>query len=155
MKFKIHKDELFSGTLELESAILGGSARALLNGDPLARAKEKGAPFLLKVKDGTTQKLYVRPHFLDPVPSVFLEQKEILIAEKLRPVDCFLAILPLGMFIGHGPLPAVIGYFVIVSNFKILRTKWLPSLKWAAIYGLSISVFYLISLLTGFIWSIK
>ncbi|MBY0358370.1 MAG: hypothetical protein K2W82_10250 [Candidatus Obscuribacterales bacterium] len=155
MNFKINRQDIIDGTIELHSSNWGGRASANLDGKQLERAREKGWPFIVPGKKGKSHKLYVRAHFLDPVPAVTLDQQEILLAEKLRIVDCFFAVLPIGMFIGHGPLPTLLGYFVVSANFKILRSKWMPTLKWAAIYALSIAVFGLTTMLSKLIWNTR
>lgn len=132
-----------------------GRAKVQLDGKYLERSKEKGSPFLVRDKEGNIRQLRIKAHFFDPVPVILLDQEEILLAERLRVIDCLLAILPIGMFIGRGPLPTLIGYFVITANFRILRTRLSPTVKWVAVYALSLAVFYLTVTLANFIWSTK
>lgn len=142
MKFIIKRKEIAGEILELERSPVSAQVKVSLDGKPLERLKEKRNPFLLPMKDKSSRKLYVRARWLDPVPVVLLDQEEILLAEKLRFIDYLFACFPILMFLVYGPFSTVVAFFLLMGNFRILRTNWKPTVKWAAIYALDLLVFW-------------
>lgn len=154
MKFTIEREDL-SEPLVLERPFWSGALKAYLGKTPLPRIKEKGFPFAfeLPARKNTMRKLLIKPGWLDPVPQVFIDTEEVKLAEKLRGIDYCFACFPVLMFLPYGPLATVCAFFLLLTSFRVLRTKSRPSLKWAAIYALYIAVFWLILAIARFAWS--
>ena len=51
------------------------------------------------------------------------------------------------MFIGYGIPATLVGFFVITSNFNILRSKLHPTLKWVVIYFTSLAAYVVFALI--------
>lgn len=154
MKFTIKRQDFVQGeALEIERSALSGRLKVRLNGEELAQLKEKGHPFDVTMKDRSHRKLFVRARWLDPVPVVLLDSEEILLAEKLRWIDYMFGCFPALMFLVYGPLPTIIAFFMLMGNFRILRTKMRPTIKWSAIYALDIVLFWIVALLVKFVWN--
>ncbi|MBX9686761.1 MAG: hypothetical protein K2X27_08665 [Candidatus Obscuribacterales bacterium] len=153
MKFSLKRKDIAADSLEIERSALSGFVQVKIDGRPLARLKEKNGPFEVEMKDRSKRKLFVRSRWLDPVPAVFLGDEELLLAEKLRFIDYLFGCFPVLMFLPYGPLPTVIAFILLLLNFRILRTKTQATLKWAAIYALDISLFWLLLALVKFVGS--
>lgn len=152
MKFTIKRKDFAGGeSLELERSPVSGKVKVRLGEQVLEHIKEKGSPFDLTMKDKTHRKLFVRARWLDPVPAVFLDQEEILLAEKLRWIDYLFGCFPALMFLVYGALPTLIAFFMLMANFRILRTKMRPTIKWGAIYALDITLFWIVVGLVQFV----
>lgn len=147
MQYSIKRKDIAGESIELQQAPISGKVVANNDGKPLERSKEKYGPFQVRMKDGTVKRLFVRPRLLDPVPTVHLEDEEILLARKLFVVEYVFAAVPILMFLIHGPIATVIAFVLLLTNFRILRTKWMPTLKWCAIYALSIVVYWVFALI--------
>lgn len=152
MKFTIKRQDI-DGQLEIERFFWSGQIKACLAGKPLERVKEKGFPFIVPMKNGKNCKLIIKTGWLDPVPRLYLDQEEIRLAEPLRPIDYIFACFPVLMFLAYGPLATVLAFFLLMANFRILRSKSKPSLKWTSIYALNIVSFWLIIAIARFAWS--
>ncbi len=155
MKFKLQHKLLEGQDIEITCPMWFGQIMVTKDGEPLERIPEKRLPYKVVTDSGETAKLIVRANFLDPVPEVKLNGEVIPLARKLHRVESLFAVLPAGMFLGHGLLAVLIGYMVITSNFKILRSSWQGTLKWTAIYAISLGAFLFIRLLEQFAWSHK
>jgi hypothetical protein len=151
MKFTISRKDIAGEILELERSALSGRVKVIQGEKPLARLKEKHGPFDLVMADGTHRRLFVRARWLDPVPVVLLEQEAILLAQPLRFIDYIFACFPVLMFLIYGAFSTVTGFFLLMGNFRILRSKMRPSMKWAAIYAMDIAVFWLVIAIVKFV----
>lgn len=152
MKFTIKRNDI-AEAVELERSALSGAVKVSQAGKTLERLKESKYPFLIEMKDRSKKKLFIKARWLDPVPVVFLDEEEILLAEKLRVIDHIFACFPILMFLLYGALPTVVGFFLLMGNFRILRTKMQPTIKWAAIYALDIALFWIVMVIVRFAWS--
>lgn len=134
-----------------------------VDGKPLARLLERGAPYQVIDKKGDQHKLLLKAHFLDPVPAVYIDDKVVPLARPLHRVESAFAILPAGMFLGRGMLAVIIAYVLISTNFKLLRSDLkLPgklstteiggTLKWVLIYAFSLAVYLAYMLLAYLLW---
>lgn len=150
MKFSVKRKDIAGQSIEIERSLISGSVKVIVDGKQLERIKEKHGPFEIAMKDKTRRKLFVRARWLDPIPTVTLDQEEILLAERLRFIDYLFGCFPICMFLLYGPLPTLIGFFMLMGNFRILRTKMQPTVKWAAIYGLDLVVFWLVAAIVNF-----
>ena len=155
MKFKLQYKELEGQDIEITCPMWFGQVTVDIDGKPCPRLVEKQCPYRIVFNDGTVRKLVLRAHFLDPVPSVRLDEQEILLARKLHRVESVFAVLPAGMFLGHGILAVLLGYLVISSNFKILRLNLQGTLKWVLIYAISIVAYLALTVITRFAWAGK
>ncbi len=79
------------------------------------------------------------------------QKEEILLAEKLRWIDYLFGCFPALMFLFFGPLPTLVAFFMLMANFRILRSKWRPTVKWAAIYALDMVLFWIVYALVKFV----
>lgn len=149
MKFIIERKDL-SGEIVLSRSPVTARVSVTQNGKELHRLKEKNGPFEVSMKDGTSSRLLVKARWLDPVPVVFLEQESILLAEPLRFIDYLFGCFPIVMFLPYGVLSTLIGFFLLMGNFRILRTKMQPIVKWAAIYAMDIVSFWLVLAIVRF-----
>jgi hypothetical protein len=145
--FTISRKDVAGGAIEIDKTVLSGRLDVKVAGNSVHRLKEKGAPFLIPMKDGSSKQLILKMHLLDPVPAAFLDGEEILLARKLRVIECIFAFLPIMMFMPHGPLMTLLAFFILLANFRLLRTTWMPTLRWCAIYALSISIYAAFALL--------
>lgn len=143
MKYTIKRKDIAGETVELIQAPFSGRVVAQAGGVSLERVSEKFAPFLVKMKDGSTKKLTVRARLLDPVPTVYLDEEEILLARHLHIVECIFAALPILMFLIHGALATLLAFFLLLANFRILRSSMNPTVRWCAIYALNIVVYWI------------
>ena len=150
MKFTIKRKDVTGDLLELERSFWSGRITVVQCGKSLSRQSEKQRPFDVSMRDGTRRRLFVRVRWLDPVPAVFLDQEEILLAEPLRFIDYLFACFPVLMFLVYGALSTLVAFFLLMANFRILRTKMQPSIKWAAIYALDIASFWLVVAIVKF-----
>lgn len=155
MKFKLEHEILKNEDVEITCPLWFGKVLVTQKGELVERLPEAHFPFKVQGDDGAPHKLLVRAHFLDPIPKVQLDGKEILLARRLHRVETIFAVLPAGMFLGHGLFAVLLGYFVISTNFKILRSNWHGTLKWTSMYALSLGAFTLLILLEKFAWSQK
>jgi len=153
MKFSIKRNTIAGETIELERSALSGAVKVSQAGKVLERLKEARSPFPIEMKDRSKKKLYIKARWLDPVPVVFLEEEEILLAEKLRAIDYIFACFPILMFLVYGALSTIAGFFLLMANFRILRTKMQPTVKWAAIYAMDIASFWIVMAIVKFVWS--
>lgn len=147
MHFSVSRKDVAGGSIELDKTTLSGKINVKVAGESVKRLKEKDAPFVIPMKDGTNKNLVVKMHLLDPVPAIFLDGEEILLARKLRVVECVFAFLPILMFLVHGPVLTLLAFFILLANFHILRSQWMPTLRWCAIYALSIVIYAAFALL--------
>lgn len=147
LDFTINRKDVAGGKIELHKTALSGHIEVTVDGQKVQRLKEEKAPFPIKMKDGSVKKLTLKMRLLDPVPSVYLDGEEILLARKLLVVECVFAFLPIMMFLIHGPIATVLAFFVLLANFRILRLSWMPTVRWAAIYALSIILYWALALL--------
>lgn len=147
MHFSITRKDVAGGAIELDKPAVFGRLDVKVAGTSVERLKAKDAPFPIQMKDGSTKNLVVKPHLLDPVPAVSLDGEEILLERKLRVVECIFAFVPILMFLVHGPLLTLLAFFILLTNFHILRTKWMPTVRWCAIYALSITIYAAFALL--------
>jgi len=152
VKYTIKRQD-FAETLEIERAPLSGKVKVRMGGVDLQVLKEKGHPFDVTMKDRSHRKLYIKARWLDPVPVILLDTEEILLAEKLRWIDYLFGCFPALMFLVYGALPTIIAFFMLMANFRILRTKMRPTIKWSAIYALDIVLFWLVALIVKFVWN--
>ncbi|MBX9721919.1 MAG: hypothetical protein K2X81_11030, partial [Candidatus Obscuribacterales bacterium] len=148
----IKRKEFAGELLTIEQQPFSGRIAVNLDEKPLERLKEKPCPFDLPMKDKSHRKLFIRARFLDPVPAVFIDDEEILLAEKFRAIDYIFACFPILMYLVLGALPTIVAFFVLKANFKILRSKMRPSVKWAAVYGLDLLVFWIVYSMAIFAW---
>jgi len=155
MKFTVKRKDVQGETFVVERSALSGRVSVQQGDKPLARLNEKQRPFDIVMKDGAHKKLYVRSRWLDPVPVVLFEQEEILLAERLRWIDYLFGAFPVLMFLVYGAFSTLVGFFLLITNFRILRTKMQPSIKWAAIYALDISVFWIVLAVIKFVVGVK
>lgn len=151
MKFIIKRNDLKGEALELERSPVSGRVKASVDGQLLERLKEKNNPFVLVTRDNKNHKLYVRARWLDPVPVVHIDNEEIRLAENLRAIDYFFGCFPIIMFLAYGPLSTLIAFFLMMANFRILRSKMSPTVKWATIYAMDITVFWAVVTVANFI----
>ena len=151
MKFTIKRKELAGETLEIERSAFSGKLLVKQGDKQITPLKEKGRPYELDMKDKSQGRLIIRSRWLDPIPVVMLDNQEILLAEKLRWIDYLFGCFPALMFLVWGPLPTLIAFFMLMANFRILRTKMRPSVKWAAIYALDLLLFWLVVALVKFV----
>lgn len=147
MHFSINRKDVTGGTIELDKTAVSGRVDVKVSGQSVERLKEKDAPFVIPMKDGSSKKLVLKMHLLDPVPAVFLDGEEILLARKLRVIECIFAFVPILMFLVHGPVLTVLAFFILLANFRILRSTWMPTVRWCAIYALSIAIYAAFALL--------
>lgn len=151
MKFTIKRKEFAGGEpLEIDRSAFSGRVQVRLGEQLLQPTKEKGRPYEITLKGKSQGKLFVRTRWLDPVPAVFLDNEEILLAEKLRWIDYLFGCFPALMFLAYGPLPTLLSFFMLMANFRILRTKMRPSLKWAAIYAMDLVLFWIVYAISQF-----
>ena len=110
-KFKFEYDDCYD--IELLRNFWTGSAKAFLNGVQMKRLKEKGNPFQIDLRNGETKKMYIKLNGIDFAPKVVIDDKEILLAPKIKPYQYLIVGIPLIlMFIGgaFGALFGVLGY---------------------------------------------
>ncbi len=155
MKIQLQHHEIEGREIEITCPLWFGRVNVTADGGTVERTVEKDAPYQITDSEGGLHKVVVRAHFLDPVPAVYVDGKNVLLARKLHRVESFFAVLPVGMFIGRGLLAVLLGYLVISSNFKILRSNWHSTLKWVVIYALSLSAFFVFRLIEQFAWGQK
>jgi hypothetical protein len=155
MKFTVKRKDVQGDTFIVQRSALSGRLSVLQGDKPLSRLNEKQRPFDVLMKDGAHKRLYVRARWLDPVPVVLLEQEEILLAERLRWIDYLFGAFPILMFLVYGAFSTLVGFFLLMANFRILRTRMQPSIKWAAIYALDISVFWIVLAVIKFVMGTK
>ena len=155
MKFKVQHKLLEGQDIELDCPMWFGQVTVTKDGEHLERIPERRLPYKVVTASGEIAKLIVRSNFLDPVPEVKLNGEVIPLARKLHRVESLFAALPAGMFLGHGLLAVLIGYLVISTNFKILRSSWKSTFKWTTMYAISIGAFLFVRLLEQFAWSQK
>lgn len=147
MHFSINRKDVSGELIELDKTTLSGRINVKVAGESVPRLKEKDAPFVIPMKDGSKKNLVVKMHLLDPVPAIFLDGEEILLARKLLIIECVFAFLPILMFLVHGPVLTLLAFFILLANFRILRSQWLPTIRWCAIYALSIVIYAAFALL--------
>lgn len=153
MKFSIKRKDLKGETLELERSPVSGRVKASLDGKSLERLNEKNRPFDLITRDNKHHKLYVRARWLDPVPVVHIDDEEIKLAENLRAIDYFFGCFPIIMFLAYGALSTLVAFFLMMGNFRILRSKMSPTMKWATIYAMDLAVFLAVVAIVKFVIS--
>lgn len=144
MKFTIKRKDVEGEQIEIERSPVSGRVKVSVGGKELERLKDKNRPFNLKMKDKTHKKMFIHARWLDPVPAVFIDSEEVLLAEKLRVIDYAFGSFPILMFLVYGPFSTVVAFFLLMGNFRILRTRMSPTVKWAAIYAMDIAVFWIV-----------
>ncbi len=152
MKFIIKRKDLKGEALELERSPVSGRVKASVDGKALERLKEKNSPFDLVTTDKVHHKLYVRARWLDPVPVVHLDSEEIKLAENLRAIDYFFGCFPIIMFLAYGAISTLVAFFLMMGNFRILRSKMSPTVKWATIYAMDIVAFWAVVAIVKYVW---
>jgi hypothetical protein len=151
MKFTIKRKDVAGESLEIERGTWTGQVKVIQEGKPLSRLKEKNVPFEIRMKDGSRSKLFVLARWLDPIPKLMLGTEEIRLAEPLRMIDYIFGCFPVLMFLVYGALSTLVGFFLLMGNFRILRTKMQPSIKWAAIYAMDIAAFWIVIAIVKFV----
>lgn len=150
MKLKLQHEDICDD-IEINAPWFG-KLTVTCSGNPLERVADKQPAYTVVARDGSTKKLQLKAHFLDPVPDAMLDGKPILLARKLHLVESLFAVLPVGMFIGHKLLAVLLGVVVITTNFKILRSNLHGTLRWVLIYGQSLLAFMLLLLIEHLLW---
>lgn len=145
MKFCVRRKDIAGETLEFERSAWTGHVKVRMDGKELQRLNEKNRPFDLPMKDKSRKKIFIRARWLDPVPVVLIDKEEVLLAERLRPIDYIFGCFPISMFLVYGSFSTLIGFFLLLGNFRILRTKMSPTIKWAAIYAGNLAAFWAVT----------
>ncbi len=140
MKYKFKLQEGNNPEIELEKSFWLGNIKVYVNGKEVARLKEKGKPFPLPMGDGTVKKMLVKG-WLDDVPKVIVDGKEILLARKLFWYEYVLGFIPAVLLMG-GALGGAFGVIGIMFNFKILRSSHTMLIKSLFILGVTVFLFF-------------
>lgn len=98
-----------------------GKVKVYVNGNEIKRSKEKGKPYLIPMTDGSVGKIFLKRGFVDNVPKVLYNNKEILLVEKLEWYEYAICALPLLLLFLGGAIGALFGALGTVINLNIFR----------------------------------
>jgi hypothetical protein len=104
------------------------------------RRKKMKYKFKLQEGNGTVKKMLVKG-WLDDVPKVIVDGKEILLARKLFWYEYVLGFIPAVLLMG-GALGGAFGVIGIMFNFKILRSSHTMLIKSLFILGVTVFLFF-------------
>ncbi|ATW26925.1 hypothetical protein [Candidatus Formimonas warabiya] len=113
-----------------------------VNGKLTERVKEKGNPYIIKLEDGTSEKVFLKLNPFDNVPIIKFKDEEILFVRKLYWYEYVLGGLPLILVIIGGALGGLLGALGAIMNFRIIRTDYSLPLKAVFILGVTILSYF-------------
>lgn len=116
--FALPGDE--SPQLELQIPFWG-RPRLHADGQEIEPLPERGRPFAIRLRDGTTCKLFVKGIGFDYLPKVIADGNEILLGRRLGWWEYGLGGLPILLVVAGGALGGLCGALAALVNFRILR----------------------------------
>lgn len=138
MEYAFKLSDYPNDNFKINSSFWKGITSFTMNGKPLKTIKEKGKPFEIPKPNGDGfTKAYIKPSLPDFAPTLFIDGKKHLTAEKLKWYEYVIGGLPILLVFSGGFIGAIIGAPISLTNFQIIRTEEKPVLKYAKVIGLT------------------
>jgi len=122
MSYTVNLSETNSPQVTIKTSIWS-KPQVLVNGQKVKPLKEKGRPYPIVMNDGITKKIQLKFSFIDPVPKVIYDEKEILLDRKLKWYEYALGGIPALLIFAGGAIGAAIGVIASFFNMKIIRSE--------------------------------
>ena len=130
MKYSVPVEGFSENQVVIETPGMFSGAKLLLNGQPAPKGEKRGQ-FVLRRDDGTEVTAKFKGMFLDSIPQVVIDDKEVIkVVEPLKWYQWVWAGLPILLIFTGGAIGAIFGVIATSISARVYRSEMATAVQY-------------------------